>query len=117
MPTKVTKKERRSRLPPVPESYFILVREFPLLRINDDDHLDEALQVIDRLIRRPIDSGEQAYLDTLSELVIVYESQSSKSNRPDYPAPASAIGIGGSLAASPLPHHRTYGSVSGDSVG
>src|SRR5690242_9933067 len=26
------------------------------------------------------------------------------------------IGIGGSLAASPLPHHRTYGSVSGDSV-
>ncbi|MGE5159118.1 MAG: hypothetical protein ACM3OF_13355, partial [Gemmatimonas sp.] len=26
------------------------------------------------------------------------------------------IGIGGSLAASPLPHHRTYGSVSGGSV-
>lgn len=27
------------------------------------------------------------------------------------------IGIGGSLAAPPLPHHRTYGSVSGGSVG
>jgi hypothetical protein len=27
-----------------------------------------------------------------------------------------AIGIGGSLATSPLPHHRTYGSVSGGSV-
>jgi hypothetical protein len=26
------------------------------------------------------------------------------------------IGIGGSLATSPLPHHRTYGSVSGGSV-
>jgi len=26
------------------------------------------------------------------------------------------IGIGGSLAASPLPHHRTYGSVSGGSM-
>jgi hypothetical protein len=26
------------------------------------------------------------------------------------------IGIGGSLAAAPLPHHRTYGSVSGGSV-
>jgi hypothetical protein len=26
------------------------------------------------------------------------------------------IGIGGSLAAPPLPHHRTYGSVSGGSV-
>jgi hypothetical protein len=28
---------------------------------------------------------------------------------------APAIGIGGSLAAAPLPHHRTYGSVSGGS--
>src|SRR5215212_9418796 len=27
-----------------------------------------------------------------------------------------AIGIGGSLAAPPLPHHRTYGSVYGGSV-
>src|SRR2546422_4549718 len=27
------------------------------------------------------------------------------------------IGIGGSLAAPPLPHHRTYGSVYGGSVG
>jgi hypothetical protein len=26
------------------------------------------------------------------------------------------IGIGGSLAAPPLPHHRTYGSVYGGSV-
>jgi hypothetical protein len=26
------------------------------------------------------------------------------------------IGIGESLAAPPLPHHRTYGSVYGDSV-
>ena len=30
--------------------------------------------------------------------------------------PAAQIGIGGSLAAPPLPHHRTYGSVSGGSV-
>jgi hypothetical protein len=26
------------------------------------------------------------------------------------------IGIGGSLATPPLPHHRTYGSVSGGSL-
>jgi hypothetical protein len=26
------------------------------------------------------------------------------------------IGIGGGLATAPLPHHRTYGSVSGGSV-
>src|ERR1700688_4575794 len=30
-------------------------------------------------------------------------------------AKAEAIGIGGSLAAPPLPHHRTYGSVYGGS--
>src|SRR6266403_5551401 len=29
----------------------------------------------------------------------------------------SMIGIGGSLAAPPLPHHRTYGSVYGGSRG
>src|SRR5580704_541242 len=29
----------------------------------------------------------------------------------------AAIGIGGSLAAPPLPHHRTYGSVYGGSRG
>jgi hypothetical protein len=27
-----------------------------------------------------------------------------------------SIGIGGSLATAPLPHHRTYGSVSGGSA-
>ncbi len=29
---------------------------------------------------------------------------------------SSEIGIGGSLATPPLPHHRTYGSVYGGSV-
>jgi len=28
----------------------------------------------------------------------------------------ASIGIGGSLAAPPLPHHRTYGSVYGGSL-
>src|SRR5205823_15044884 len=38
------------------------------------------------------------------------------SARPPEQAPAHPIGIGGRLAASPLPHHRTYGSVYGGSV-
>jgi hypothetical protein len=38
------------------------------------------------------------------------------SRAPDCFAIGGAIGIGGSLAASPLPHHRTYGSVSGGSL-
>jgi len=29
---------------------------------------------------------------------------------------AITIGIGGAVTRSPLPHHRTYGSVYGDSV-
>jgi hypothetical protein len=31
--------------------------------------------------------------------------------------PVPVIGIGGGLAAAPLPHHRAYGSVHGGSVG
>jgi hypothetical protein len=31
--------------------------------------------------------------------------------------PGQQIGIGESLSAFPLPHHRAYGSVHGDSVG
>lgn len=58
----------------VSESYYTLVREMPLLPIAGEAHLDAALAVIDRLVRRPIDDGEQGYLDTLSELVIVYET-------------------------------------------
>jgi hypothetical protein len=31
--------------------------------------------------------------------------------------PPKEIGIGASLTARPLPHHRAYGSVHGDSAG
>ena len=31
--------------------------------------------------------------------------------------PRTSIGIGGSLATPPLPHHRTYGTVYGGSAG
>src|SRR5262249_33112721 len=35
----------------------------------------------------------------------------------DYGSLVPAIGIGGRLAAPPLPHHRAYGSVRGGSIG
>jgi hypothetical protein len=38
----------------------------------------------------------------------------SQTKSPDHVG--GTIGIGGSLATAPLPHHRTYGSVSGGSL-
>jgi hypothetical protein len=43
----------------LPESYFELVRRFPLIHIRDDDHLEAATGVIDRLLRQERDEGEQ----------------------------------------------------------
>jgi HTH-type transcriptional regulator / antitoxin HigA len=48
---------------------------FPLVRIRDGAHLDEALAVIDRLLREDPDAGEQAYLDVLTDLVAAYEAE------------------------------------------
>jgi HTH-type transcriptional regulator / antitoxin HigA len=59
-----------------PESYFALVRRFPLTVIADDRHLDRAVALIDELLDRPErDAGEQAYLDALSTLVESYEAE------------------------------------------
>lgn len=55
------------------DSYFDLARRFPLVRIRDDDHLDQAEEVIHELLRRDRDSGADAYLEALSILVESYE--------------------------------------------
>jgi HTH-type transcriptional regulator/antitoxin HigA len=57
----------------LPDTYFDLVRRFPLTRLRDDDHLDEAQAVIDRLLQENLDEGAQAYLDVLTGLVEAYE--------------------------------------------
>jgi HTH-type transcriptional regulator/antitoxin HigA len=57
----------------VPDTYLDLVREFPLVRIRDDDHLDEANQVIQSLLERNLDDGARDYLDVLTDLVEDYE--------------------------------------------
>jgi HTH-type transcriptional regulator/antitoxin HigA len=58
------------------DSYLELVLAFPLASIHSEKHLDEAQEVIDRLLARPkLDEGEEAYLDALSDLVAVYEDQ------------------------------------------
>jgi HTH-type transcriptional regulator / antitoxin HigA len=59
----------------VPDSYFKLVKRFPLVRIRDDDHLGEALEVIDRLMEEQLDEGGRNYLDVLTDLVEAYEDK------------------------------------------
>jgi HTH-type transcriptional regulator / antitoxin HigA len=55
------------------DSYFDLVKRHPLRSIQNESELDAAQAVIDDLLRRKLDAGGLAYLDALSDLVILYE--------------------------------------------
>jgi HTH-type transcriptional regulator / antitoxin HigA len=57
----------------IPDSYLTLVKRHPLTSIRNENELDAAQGVIDALLRQDLDDGGQAYLDALSDLVIVYE--------------------------------------------
>ena len=59
----------------VPDTYLELVKQFPLIHLRDDDHLDEALEVLNRLLEHNLDEGAQAYLDVLTDLVGAYEDE------------------------------------------
>jgi HTH-type transcriptional regulator/antitoxin HigA len=59
----------------LPDTYFALVRSFPLTHIRDDNHLRAAQEVIDRLLQEDQDQGAQAYLDVLADLVESYEEE------------------------------------------
>lgn len=56
------------------DDYLNLVREFPLTSIHFDDDLEAAQEVMDRLLAKGnLSSGEELYLDALSDLVAAYE--------------------------------------------
>jgi HTH-type transcriptional regulator/antitoxin HigA len=58
------------------DTYLKLVQELPLVSIQSEEHLDAATAMIDRLTdEKKLDGGEQAYLDALCDLVVVYEDQ------------------------------------------
>src|SRR5947208_1271826 len=57
----------------LPDSYFELVKQFPLTHIRDDEHLDAAQERMDRLLEKRLDRGAQDYLDALTDLVETYE--------------------------------------------
>ena len=59
----------------VEKEYLALVRAFPLLSIHNEEHLTEALAVIDRLTDKTHRSAaEDAYLNALTDLVETYEN-------------------------------------------
>ena len=58
------------------DTYLRLIQELPLVSIASDEHLDAAQAMLDRLTdKKKLDGGEQAYLDALCDLVVVYEDQ------------------------------------------
>jgi HTH-type transcriptional regulator/antitoxin HigA len=76
MPPKTATRAKNATGPDrtLPVSYFELVKRFPLTRVRDDAHLEEATSVIDRLLREDLDEGGQEYLDALTDLVETYEA-------------------------------------------
>ena len=102
---------------PMPDSYFDLVRRFPLTHIRDDAHLDAAQEVIDRLLQEDLDFGAQEYLDVLTDMVEAYEDQRVPirdaseadvlrelmgANRLNQPMLAKAVGISQSTISAVL---------------
>lgn len=67
------KTKTRSRSPKLSDTYFELVKRHPLRSIGNQAELDGAQAVIDDLLRQQLDDGAKAYLDALSDLVILYE--------------------------------------------
>ena len=58
------------------DAYLELIQAFPLKSIRSDNQLQQAQKVIDRLLAQgTLNSGEEMYLDALSDLVALYEAQ------------------------------------------
>src|ERR1051326_4713066 len=57
------------------DTYFRLVKQFPLVHIRDEKHMDAAQAVIDRLLEQKLDKGAEEYLDVLTDLVEAYEEK------------------------------------------
>src|SRR5947209_6596794 len=56
-------------------TYFKLVKRFPLVHISDAVHLHKAQGMIDRLLQENLDQGGQEYLEALSDLVETFEDE------------------------------------------
>ena len=65
---------------------------------------------------RPVAVGVRIARPKGEDLLVLFPITSQPPSSDRFAAEIPEIGIGGSLAAPPLPHHRTYGSVSGGSA-
>ena len=54
-------------------SYWKLIQIWPLLSIRSESELNAAQSLVDQLLTQYLDQGGQAYLETLSDLILVYE--------------------------------------------
>ena len=59
----------------MPDSYFELVKRFPLTHVRSRKHLGQAIALVDELLRKRLDRGAQEYLDALSDLIATYEDE------------------------------------------
>lgn len=57
-------------------SYYKLIRQFPLVQIKNEKHLDEATEVLHSLLgKAERDKGEEEYLSVLTDLIEAYEDE------------------------------------------
>jgi HTH-type transcriptional regulator / antitoxin HigA len=90
----------------LPDSYFKLVRKFPLTRIRDDEHLAKAQEFLDNLLSQELDKGGDAYLDALSDFIENYE----KENEPSSDAPPEDV-LRELISSSKLSQHQLSKAV------
>ena len=106
----------------MPDTYFDLVKQFPLTHIRDDSHLDAAQKMLDRLLQEDLDEGTQKYLDVLTDMVEAYEEdhvpmsdaseanvlrELMRSNGLSQPKLAKAVGIAQSTLSAVLNGSRS----------
>ena len=65
----------KNQPPAMPDSYFELVKRFPLTHIRSLRHLGQATALVDELLQKRLDRGAQEYLDALSDLIATYEDE------------------------------------------
>lgn len=61
-----------------PDTYFSLVRKFPLKPLRSEAEYDEAVAVMEKLAVRgehALDSGERDYLDVLGRMISDYDER------------------------------------------
>ena len=58
----------------MPDTFFELANQFPP-HVRNEEELDAAQEMIDKLLAQDLDEGAQAYLETLTDLVEAYENE------------------------------------------